>query len=126
MAARQSIYTETFSHSNPTPSACRVGPLLMSGIINGIEKGTAPGALDDQLARMFARIPEVMAAAGGTIDQIVKVNVTLADISTRAQVNARWVALFPDEKTRPVRHSTQGLLDNGKLVQCDIVAWMQD
>ncbi|MDB5568953.1 MAG: RidA family protein [Hyphomicrobiales bacterium] len=126
MAKRQSVYTESFSHSNPTPMACRVGPLLMSGIINGLEKGSAPGTLDEQLARMFARIPEVMRAAGGTVEQIVKVNVTLADIAARTQVNARWVALFPDETNRPVRHSTQATLDNGKLAQCDIVAWMQD
>jgi len=119
-----SIYTESFSHSNPTPSACRIGPLLMSGIINGIVKGAVAGSLEEQAALSFQRIGEVMAAAGGSLDDIVKVNVTFADITQRARTNAAWVAMFPDPQNRPSRHSTQAVLDNGKLVQCDIVAWI--
>jgi 2-iminobutanoate/2-iminopropanoate deaminase len=65
-----------------------------------------------------------MAAAGGSLDDIVKVNVTFADITQRARTNAAWVAMFPDPQNRPSRHSTQAVLDNGKLVQCDIVAWI--
>ena len=84
MSRRTSIYTESFSHSNPTPSACRIGPLLMSGIINGIVKGVQAGTLEEQAALSFQRIAEVMAAAGGSIDDIVKVNVTFADITQRA------------------------------------------
>jgi 2-iminobutanoate/2-iminopropanoate deaminase len=124
MSRRMSIYTESFSHSNPTPSACRIGPLLMSGIINGIVKGAVAGSLEEQAALSFQRIGEVMAAAGGSLDDIVKVNVTFADITQRARTNAAWVAMFPDPQNRPSRHSTQAVLDNGKLVQCDIVAWI--
>ena len=124
MSRRTSIYTESFSHSNPTPSACRIGPLLMSGIINGIVKGAVAGSLEEQAALSFQRIGEVMAAAGGSLDDIVKVNVTFADITQRARTNAAWVAMFPDPQNRPSRHSTQAVLDNGKLVQCDIVAWI--
>lgn len=126
MAKRQSVYTETFSHSNPTPSASRVGPLLMSGIINGIVKGSEPGTLKEQASLMFSRVREVMEMAGGSLDQIVKVNVALVDVTKRAEVNDAWVQLFPDETNRPVRHSMQTTLDRGKLVQCDIVAWMGD
>lgn len=125
MAKRQSIYTKTFSHSNPTPSATRVGPLLMSGIINGIVKGKAPGSLEEQCAVMFARVGDVMESAGGSLDQIVKVNLAFADVSQRTVANAGWVALFPDADNRPVRHSTQAVFDRGKLVQCDLVAWME-
>ena len=124
MSRRMSIYTESFSHSNPTPSACRIGPLLMSGIINGIVKGAVAGSLEEQAALSFQRIGEVMAAAGGSLDDIVKVNVTFADITQRARTNAAWVAMFPDPQNRPSRHSPQAVLDNGKLVQCDIVAWI--
>ena len=124
MSRRMSIYTESFSHSNPTPSACRIGPLLMSGIINGSVKGAVAGSLEEQAALSFQRIGEVMAAAGGSLDDIVKVNVTFADITQRARTNAAWVAMFPDPQNRPSRHSTQAVLDNGKLVQCDIVAWI--
>jgi 2-iminobutanoate/2-iminopropanoate deaminase len=56
MSRRMSIYTESFSHSNPTPSACRIGPLLMSGIINGIVKGAVAGSLEEQAALSFQRI----------------------------------------------------------------------
>lgn len=124
MPKRQSVYTEAFSHGNPIPAASRVGNLLMTGIVNGIVKGQAPGDLDAQCALMFARVREIMKAAGGSVENIVKMNVALTDVTRREEVNRHWVEMFPDPESRPVRHSTQAILDRGKLVQCDIIAVM--
>ena len=37
MARRTTIHVDGFSHANPIPAAARVGPLLMSGLINGTD-----------------------------------------------------------------------------------------
>jgi 2-iminobutanoate/2-iminopropanoate deaminase len=124
MGRRQSIYTESFSHSNPIPAACRLGDLLVSGIINGLDptRPGTPGTMDEQCALMFARIREIMATAGGSIDDIAKINVWVADIRDREPLNRHWVDMFPDPEDRPVRQTTQIALDRGKLIQCDILA----
>ncbi|MBM3608380.1 MAG: RidA family protein [Alphaproteobacteria bacterium] len=126
MGKRQSIYTDAFAHSNPIPAACRVGNILMTGIVNGIDPKSAsgPGSFEAQCALMFNRVREIMSAAGGSTEQIVKLNIAVTDIEQRAAINAEWVKMFPDPHNRPVRHTVQSPLDRGKLIQCDIIAWM--
>ncbi|MDB5552676.1 MAG: RidA family protein [Rhizobium sp.] len=123
MSKRQSIYSDAFAHQNPIPAACRMGNLVMTGIINGSDPA-AESSLEEQCERMFARIPEVMKAAGGGIDNIVKLNVGMTDLSQRKVLNHFWTQMFPDPAHRPVRQTTQVTLDPGKFVQCDIVAWI--
>lgn len=127
MSKRQSIYTDAFAHSNPIPTACRMGDLVMTGIINGIEPGKASaGSLETQCALMFTRVREVIEAAGGTTDHIIKINIAVADLAQRESINVEWVKMFPDPHNRPVRQTTQAVLDRGKLIQCDIVARITD
>ena len=65
-----------------------------------------------------------MRDAGGSTDDIVKVNVAFSDVTRREEITDLWVEFFPDPANRPVRHSVQAELDRGKLVQCDIIAVM--
>lgn len=127
MARRTSLYVEGFGHKNPIPAACRVGDLLMSGIVYGLDPATGKPAegLDAQCRLMFQHIRSIMAAAGGGTDDIVKVTVWLADRSQREAVNREWLGMFPDETNRPARQAMAGDLDGGKLVQCDFVAVMR-
>jgi 2-iminobutanoate/2-iminopropanoate deaminase len=126
MARRTSYYVEGFGHKNPIPAACRVGDLLMSGIVYGLDPATGKPAegMDQQCRLMFQHIRAIMAAAGGSTDDIIKVTVWLADRSQRDPVNREWLAMFPDAATRPARQAMAGDLDGGKLVQCDFVAVM--
>lgn len=126
MAPRKAIYTDAFSHSNPIPAASQIGHILVTGIVNGIDpaKPDTPGALDEQCRLMFHRVAEIMKAAGGSTDNIVKLNVQMADVTDRKSVNAEWVKMFPDPATRPVRQTLHAVLDRGKLIQCDVVAVM--
>lgn len=126
MARRTSIYVDGFGHKNPIPAACRVGNILMSGIVFGLDPATGKPAegLDEQCRLMFGHIRAIMAAAGGSTDDIVKVTVWLADRNQREPLNREWLAMFPDPATRPARQAMSGALDGGKLVQCDFVAVM--
>jgi len=54
MSQRKSIDLRGFTHRNPIPAACRLGPLLMSGsILPRYADGTSPATLDEQCALMF-------------------------------------------------------------------------
>lgn len=127
MAKRTTLQVAGFSHANPIPAAARVGPLLMSGLINGTDPATGQLAegLEAQCACMFQQIRNVLAAAGGTPDQLVRLTVWLKDRAQRAPLNAEWLKMFPDADNRPARLSLEATgLSNGILVQCELTAYI--
>ncbi|UUT34778.1 RidA family protein [Microbacterium elymi] len=128
MPRRQSIQLSGFAHRNPIPAACRIGPLLVSGVLTGRdpETGVMPDGLDAQCANVFAHVRELMAAAGGSTDDIAKMTFFLAESRDREALNREWVAMFPDPDDRPARHSAAAALDDGSLVQCDVLAYLPD
>lgn len=127
LSQRKSIHLRGFAHRNPIPAACRLGPLLMSGsILPRHADGSSPATLAEQCALMFRYVQEIMEEAGGTTDHIVKVNVAMKDASEREVLNKHWVAMFPDSATRPARHTETRDLPGDILVQCDIVAMIDE
>jgi enamine deaminase RidA (YjgF/YER057c/UK114 family) len=127
MPNRQTLQVEGFSHANPIPAAARVGPLLMSGLINGTDPATGKLAdgLEAQCACMFRQVRNVLAAGGGTPDHLVRMTVWLKDRSQRGPLNEQWLAMFPDADNRPARLSLEASgLSAGILVQCEITAYI--
>lgn len=128
MGKRQTIHVEGFSHANPIPAAARIGPLLMSGLINGTDPATGKLAegLEAQCAAMFTQIRNVLSAAGGSPDHLVRLTVWLKDRSQRGPLNEQWLAMFPNPDDRPARLSLQAAdLTAGILVQCEITAYIE-
>jgi enamine deaminase RidA (YjgF/YER057c/UK114 family) len=124
MAKRRSIEIQGFAHKNPIPAASRVGNMLMTGIITGTDPRTGKLAdtLEAQCANIFHHLRSIMAAAGGSTDDIIKMNVWMKDRSNRDVLNAEWVKMFPDPNARPARHTSQTALEGGQLIVCDITA----
>lgn len=125
MAKRTSIYLDAFGHANPIPVACRVGNILTSGIVYGLDPATGKVAptLEEQCAFMFKHMRAIVEAGGGTVDDIVKVTVWMVDRSQRAPLNAEWLAMFPDAEDRPARQAIQAeALGAGMLIQLDFLA----
>jgi enamine deaminase RidA (YjgF/YER057c/UK114 family) len=124
MSRRKSIAIGGFKHANPIPNACRIGNLLMTGVILGRDPktGAMPASIEEQCANMFGHVKAIAEAGGGTTDDIIRMTVWLQDRSQRAPVNAEWVKMFPDPQSRPARHSLQMNMENGALVQCDFTA----
>jgi 2-iminobutanoate/2-iminopropanoate deaminase len=56
------------------------------------------------------------------MDDILKMTVYMKDASQRAALNKVWLEVFPDENTRPARHTTQVALEGKRLIQCDFTA----
>ena len=125
MSKRRVIDVPGLHHANPIPMAARIGNLLVSGGIPGKDPATGePGeSLESQCALMFQNVGRVMQAAGGTTDQIIRMTVWLRDIADKRPLNEEWLRMFPDERSRPARH-TFGNPDMGpgQLVQCEIMA----
>jgi len=125
MAKRQSINGSRARHENPIPNACRIGNIVMSSVIGGANPGTRelPPQLEQQVANVFFYIRHDIEAAGGSVDDIIKVTFWVKDpVKQRAALNAEWEKMFPDPASRPARHTLQLPVDSRALVQCDFTA----
>ena len=125
MARRRSVNFEGYSHRNPIPNASRIGNILMSSVISGVDPGTrnVPPDLASQIANIFIHVRRCVEAAGGTPDDIIKINFWMKQPSTgRAALNEEWVKMFPDEASRPARHTLQLSGDSPHQVTCDFTA----
>jgi len=125
MAKRQSINSPVARHENPIPNASRIGNIVMSSVIGGLNPGTRelPPTLEQQVANVFANLRSDIEAAGGTVDDIIKVTFWVKDpVTQRAALNAEWVRMFPDAASRPARHTLALPPDSRALVQADFPA----
>ncbi|MBN8814345.1 MAG: RidA family protein [Sphingomonas sp.] len=128
MSTRNSIVVDGFAHgAQPIPAASRVGPLLMTGGVHGIDRATGKLAdtLEDQVAHMFDNLAAILQAGGGGMEHLVKLTIYAGVPEVRAAVNARWEIEFPDPTSRPARHTlTSAQLRAPMLVQCDATAFI--
>ncbi|MBR0896742.1 RidA family protein [Bradyrhizobium tropiciagri] len=124
MVRRCSVNIGEFKHKNPIPNASRIGNIVVSGVILGrdAKSGAMPTSLEEQSVNMFAHMKATIEAAGGGVDDIIKVTVWLQDKSNRGPLNTQWLKMFPDAESRPARHALQMDMDAGALVQCDFMA----
>jgi 2-iminobutanoate/2-iminopropanoate deaminase len=126
---KRSIEVEGLHHGGaPIPLAARVRGLVMSSGIIGMDPATGAVAdtVDDQVAHLFANIERVLAAAGGSASDVVKITFFVTDRSSREAINARWDALFPDPADRPARHTLTYDLPSPMLVQAELVALVSE
>ena len=82
----------------PTPPATKVGPIVTSGGVSGLDPETSEVVEDvgEQAKWAFEHVRRIMAAAGGTPDDIAHMNVYVKARQARPVVNQEWVAMFPD------------------------------
>lgn len=126
MSARRSIEVEGLHHGGqPIPSAALVRGLLASGGISPLdpETGAIPDDIDAQVALVFANARRIVEAAGGTVEDIVRCTFFVRDrAAARDAINREWLTTFPDERSRPARHTLIHDLAGPQLVQCDLLA----
>lgn len=122
--ARQSI-NAGFFHVNPIPSASRVGPLLASSVIAGRDPDgkTLPEDPGAQFENCFHYIGEILSAAGGDWRHVARITFYVPDIKFRDACNPVWLKYFPDEDSRPARHTQ---IASGSTVTCEFLAYIED
>lgn len=124
MSRRKSIHIDGFAHKNPIPNAAVVDNLLVTGVVMGRDtrSESISDTIEEQCAILFRHVRDILDAAGGTTDDIVKMNVWLKDPSDRSALNAEWTAMFPDPENRPARQAFALDSDSIVMIQCDFMA----
>lgn len=113
--------------AQPIPIASRVGPLVMSGSISGIDRHTRelPEDAASQVRNAFANVAAIMDAVGGSLSDIAKLDIRVTSRNVRTELNPVWLETFPDPRARPARHVTvQPDLPAGLHLQCELTAWV--
>ena len=121
---QKSIHLPGVSHNAPIPLAARVGNILATGGVSGIDPATgkvAEGA-DGQAKHAFQNMSNILKEAGMDWGDVVKLTVFLADESHRSAINKYWLEAYPDEHHRPARHSLVQNLRGGVLLQLEALA----
>jgi len=121
---RESFDLEGISHTVPIPFGTRVGDMLFSSGIMGVDQSTGSLAegLSAQVRFAFANMERLLKKAGGDLGDVGHVRVLVSEEGNRAAVNEEWLRAFPDAHDRPVRHTVVSALRGGMLVQLEIIA----
>lgn len=122
---RRSIDIDSFAHANPIPAATRIGPLVTSSIVVARDPfgDTVPHAIDEQLANLFHHVGAMLAAAGAEWRHVASMTFYVPSLDDRAALNEPWLEHFPDEASRPSRHTQ---LASGSTAQCTFIAYVTD
>lgn len=125
-SAREVIQLPGIPHNAPLPTGARIGNIVRSSAISGREPGT--GALspdpDRQAEMLFHNIVAFMEKAGGTPDSILSIMLYVKEEQYNQVLNKHWVAMFPDEGSRPARETllkTEGMY-GGRFFEASLMA----
>jgi 2-iminobutanoate/2-iminopropanoate deaminase len=124
---RRSIEVPGLHHGGvPIPQACVVGDLLVSSAISPLDPatGTVREGIEEQVELVFANVRRILEAAGGRPEDVVKCTVFVRDKSIRPLVDKSWVQMFPDEQSRPSRHTMSIDLPDSLHLQLEIIAML--
>lgn len=115
-----------FAHTSSAkvPVACRIGNIIVSGGIHGSdpETGDIAETIEEQARHIFHHIRVAVESAGGSVEDIIKMNAWLANPGDRSALNAEWDRMFPDTERRPARHVQPGSFAPGTFLICDFMA----
>lgn len=78
----------------------------MSGSIHGRDPdtGKVPEGAREQFELIFANVAAMLERAGGSLADLVFVEITVPDRALRSDLDPVWVELFPSKEDRPARH----------------------
>ncbi len=124
MSTRRSISIEGLTHQTAIPVATRIGPLLVSSVIAPFDPGTrhVPERIEDQYRNIFRHVGLMLEAAGADWSHIAKMEFW-TPIADRGALDPFWLDKFPDEGSRPARHTHVG---QGESARASFIAFIED
>ena len=124
---KRSLQVPHVGHKAPIPLGARVGNVICSSGIAGKDPATGalPADAAAQCANAFANMRALLVAGGASLDDVVRLTVSLADDALRDAVNVQWLACFPDPDDRPARHIAVQPLQHGMALQLELMAVVQ-
>jgi 2-iminobutanoate/2-iminopropanoate deaminase len=126
--SQQTINLPGLEHSGGVPAACRVGPIVATSVIMGRDPRTRemPAGAEEQARNAFDNLGAVLAAAGLSVDDVVKLTIYVSEDHDREATAKYWNACWPDPERRPARRTLLIPMRNGWRVQLEALAVAKD
>lgn len=123
MSSRRSISIDGLSHLTAIPVATRIGPLLVSSVVAPFNPGTrdVPETVDEQYANLFRHVGLMLEEAGGDWSHVAKMEFWTPSVD-KGGLDPHWIAKFPDEASRPSRHTHVG---EGSVARASFIAYIE-
>ena len=83
------------------------------------------GSIEEQTEQALKNVAAILAAAGSSLDQVLKVTVYIADISLWGQVNAIYAGVFGEHRPARAIVPTRDL-HHGFLIEIEAIAAISD
>jgi 2-iminobutanoate/2-iminopropanoate deaminase len=127
MTKRHSIEVPGIGHKAPIPMGSKIGNIVFSSGISGHDPDTqtTPSDPGQQARVLMQNVRRFMTAAGGTPEDIIRLTLHVKDRKLRVHFDKEWLAMFPDEHSRPARHAVNAELGEQTFFQVEIVAVLQ-
>ncbi len=125
MSTRKSIAIGGLSHLTAIPAATRIGPLLISSVVSPYDPGTrnVPDTIEQQYANIFRYVGLMLVEGGADWSHVAKMEFWVPSAEYRPALEAPWLDKFPDEASRPARHTHIG---QGKAVSASFIAYIEN
>jgi len=122
---RRSIAIDGLAHQTSIPVGSKTGPLFASSVIAPFNPGTreVPDSIEAQYENIFRHAALMLEAAGGGWQNLTKMEFWLAQAADRPALEPFWIKHFPDENSRPARHTHVGGV---KRMSASIIAYIPD
>lgn len=116
------IIAGTNSEGLPLSEAVEAGGFIfLSGMVGfGSDGKIVAGGVGPELDSIMAQASEILARAGATLDDVVKVNITLVDAGDFDAFNERYRTYF--RKDPPARITTVAGLTIDARIELDMIA----
>jgi 2-iminobutanoate/2-iminopropanoate deaminase len=109
MATKEVFFVQDAQrHTSPIPEGVKAGPFIYLSAIRGIDPATQRVESDDpevQSRQIFKVVERTLAAAGATLQDVVKVAVFMKNLDDRTAFNKVWAEVWPTDP--PARFAVQ-------------------
>lgn len=104
--ARLDLEVPGISKRHPNPMGAKIGSLVLSSGIGGDDPSGKLKSRDPTICAGFAfqNMATLLEMAGGSLDDIGLVSITVNDYGDEAVILAQWRRFFPDVADEPARH----------------------
>jgi 2-iminobutanoate/2-iminopropanoate deaminase len=121
---RRAIHLSGIGHGPGRPAGSRIGNIVVSASLVGRDPESGEISSDPavQIERLFEMMVRFLEAAEVTLDDVIRVNVTLALPEYRELLNVEWAKYFNDEESLPTRKATIAALPGSLVAELELMA----